>query len=51
MVKAYLEARPNTNVVLLDWSNMAHGSYLVNAAPNTKKVIKTTIFQFISNLE
>ncbi|XP_075974575.1 inactive pancreatic lipase-related protein 1-like isoform X2 [Anticarsia gemmatalis] len=38
MVNAYLEARPGTNVVLLDWSNMAHGSYLVNAARNTKKV-------------
>ncbi|GBP60264.1 Lipase member H-B [Eumeta japonica] len=38
MVSAYLEARPETNVLLLDWSNMAHGSYLVNAAPNTKKV-------------
>ncbi|CAH0714530.1 unnamed protein product, partial [Brenthis ino] len=38
MVNAYLEARPGTNVVLLDWSNMSHGSYLVNAARNTKKV-------------
>ncbi|XP_072938872.1 inactive pancreatic lipase-related protein 1-like [Epargyreus clarus] len=38
MVNAYLEARPETNVLLLDWSNMAHGSYLVNAARNTKKV-------------
>ncbi|XP_026732602.1 pancreatic lipase-related protein 2-like isoform X2 [Trichoplusia ni] len=38
MVKSYLDARPDTNVVLLDWSNMAHGSYLVNAARNTKKV-------------
>ncbi|XP_041988130.1 pancreatic lipase-related protein 2-like isoform X2 [Aricia agestis] len=38
MVSAYLEARPNTNVILLDWSNMSHGSYLVNAARNTKKV-------------
>ncbi|XP_021182347.3 pancreatic lipase-related protein 2 isoform X3 [Helicoverpa armigera] len=38
MVSSYLEARPGTNVILLDWSNMAHGSYLVNAARNTKKV-------------
>ncbi|XP_064072142.1 inactive pancreatic lipase-related protein 1 isoform X1 [Vanessa tameamea] len=38
MVNAYLESRPATNIVLLDWSNMAHGSYLVNAARNTKKV-------------
>ncbi|XP_063376837.1 pancreatic lipase-related protein 2-like isoform X1 [Cydia fagiglandana] len=38
MVSAYLEAKPSTNVVLLDWSNMSHGSYLVNAARNTKKV-------------
>ncbi|CAB3223265.1 unnamed protein product [Arctia plantaginis] len=37
-VNAYLQARPGTNVILLDWSNMAHGSYLVNAARNTKKV-------------
>ncbi|KAF9412373.1 hypothetical protein HW555_009118 [Spodoptera exigua] len=38
MVNAYLEARPGTNVILLDWSNMAHGSYFFNAAKNTKKV-------------
>ncbi|XP_035434073.1 inactive pancreatic lipase-related protein 1 isoform X2 [Spodoptera frugiperda] len=38
MVNAYLEARPGTNVILLDWSNMAHGSYFFNAARNTKKV-------------
>ncbi|KAI5636167.1 lipase domain-containing protein [Phthorimaea operculella] len=38
MVSAYLEARPGTNVILLDWSNMSHGSYLLNAARNTKKV-------------
>ncbi|XP_050664990.1 pancreatic lipase-related protein 2-like [Leptidea sinapis] len=38
IVNAYLEARPDVNVILLDWSNMAHGSYLVNAARNTKKV-------------
>ncbi|XP_037298355.1 pancreatic lipase-related protein 2 isoform X1 [Manduca sexta] len=38
IVNAYLEARPDTNVILLDWSNMSHGSYLVNAARNTKKV-------------
>ncbi|CAK1540636.1 unnamed protein product [Leptosia nina] len=38
MVSAYLETRPDTNIILIDWSNMAHGSYLVNAARNTKKV-------------
>ncbi|OWR43429.1 vitellogenin [Danaus plexippus plexippus] len=38
MVNSYLEARPDVNVILLDWSNMAHGSYLLNAARNTKKV-------------
>ncbi|KAJ0175716.1 hypothetical protein K1T71_008875 [Dendrolimus kikuchii] len=38
VVSSYLEARPDTNVVLIDWSNMAHGSYLMNAARNTKKV-------------
>ncbi|XP_060803869.1 inactive pancreatic lipase-related protein 1 isoform X2 [Amyelois transitella] len=38
MVSAYLECRPGTNVVLLDWSNMSHGSYLVNAVRNSKKV-------------
>ncbi|XP_028040615.1 inactive pancreatic lipase-related protein 1 isoform X1 [Bombyx mandarina] len=38
VVNAYLEAKPETNVVLLDWSNMSHGSYLVNAARNTEKV-------------
>ncbi|CAH2108458.1 unnamed protein product [Euphydryas editha] len=38
MVNAYLESRPATNIILLDWSNMSHGSYLVNAARNTKKV-------------
>ncbi|XP_013142799.1 PREDICTED: pancreatic lipase-related protein 2-like [Papilio polytes] len=49
MVNAYLEARPNTNVLLLDWSNMAHGSYLVNAARNTKKVGATTA-EYINKL-
>ncbi|KAI8422634.1 hypothetical protein MSG28_006414 [Choristoneura fumiferana] len=39
MVLAYLEAKPDTNVVVLDWSNMALGSYLFNAAgKNVKKV-------------
>ncbi|XP_028167635.1 pancreatic triacylglycerol lipase-like isoform X1 [Ostrinia furnacalis] len=38
VVNAYLESRPGTNVILLDWSNMSHGSYLLNAARNTKKV-------------
>ncbi|KAM3963736.1 inactive pancreatic lipase-related protein 1 [Aphomia sociella] len=38
VVNAYLEAKPGTNIVLLDWSNMSHGSYLVNAVRNTKKV-------------
>ncbi|KAI8422635.1 hypothetical protein MSG28_006415 [Choristoneura fumiferana] len=38
MVSAYLEAKPGTNIILLDWSNMSHGSYLVNAARNTRKV-------------
>lgn len=46
MVTSYLEARPNTNVVLLDWSNMSHGSYLVNAARNTKKVGVAAADQF-----
>ncbi|KPI92731.1 Pancreatic lipase-related protein 2 [Papilio xuthus] len=49
MVNAYLEARPNTNVLLLDWANMAHGSYLVNAARNTKKVGATTA-EYINKL-
>ncbi|CAH4029329.1 pancreatic lipase-related protein 2-like isoform X1 [Pieris brassicae] len=38
MVSAHLDARPDTNIILVDWSNMSHGSYLVNAARNTKKV-------------
>ncbi|XP_031770727.2 pancreatic lipase-related protein 2 isoform X2 [Galleria mellonella] len=42
VANAYLEAKPDTNVVLLDWSNMSHGSYLVNAVGNTKKVGITT---------
>ncbi|XP_026315342.1 pancreatic lipase-related protein 2-like isoform X2 [Hyposmocoma kahamanoa] len=41
MVNAYLETRPGTNVILLDWSNMSHGSYLVNAARNTKVGVAT----------
>ncbi|KOB76724.1 Vitellogenin [Operophtera brumata] len=45
VVSAYLEARPDTNVVLLDWSNMAHGSYVVNAARNTRKVGTATAEQ------
>ncbi|XP_045495073.1 inactive pancreatic lipase-related protein 1-like isoform X2 [Colias croceus] len=45
MVSAYLESRPDTNVILIDWSNMAHGSYLVNAARNTKKVGAATAEQ------
>ncbi|XP_011564547.3 inactive pancreatic lipase-related protein 1 isoform X1 [Plutella xylostella] len=51
MVTAYLEARPGTNVVLLDWSNMAHGSYLLNAARNTKKVGIAAAEQFNKLLE
>ncbi|CAG9785583.1 unnamed protein product [Diatraea saccharalis] len=38
VVSSYLESKPGTNIILLDWSNMSHGSYLVNAARNTKKV-------------
>ncbi|KAJ2950132.1 hypothetical protein O0L34_g11480 [Tuta absoluta] len=49
MVSAYLEARPDTNVILLDWSNMSHGSYLLNAARNTKKVGQAAAEQ-INNL-
>lgn len=39
VVEAYLQAQPDTNVILVDWSNMAFGNYFLNAAPNTKKVI------------
>lgn len=39
VVEAYLQAQPDTNVILVDWSNMAFGNYLLNAAPNTKKVM------------
>ncbi|XP_063532006.1 endothelial lipase-like isoform X1 [Cydia strobilella] len=51
MVSAYLEAKPSTNVVLLDWSNMSHGSYLVNAARNTKKVGAAAAEQIYNLLE
>lgn len=39
VISAYLESKPEDNIVLLDWSNMAMGSYYVNAAPNTRKVM------------
>ncbi|XP_049868423.1 inactive pancreatic lipase-related protein 1 isoform X2 [Pectinophora gossypiella] len=51
MVSSYLESRPGTNVVLLDWSNMSHGSYLVNAARNTKKVGQVTAEQINKLIE
>ncbi|XP_053612720.1 inactive pancreatic lipase-related protein 1-like isoform X2 [Plodia interpunctella] len=51
MVSAYLEARPGTNIVLLDWSNMSHGSYLVNAVRNSKKVGLAAAEQLNSLLE
>lgn len=38
VVKAYLDSRPDDNIVLIDWSNMAMGNYFINAAPNTRKV-------------
>lgn len=38
VIEAYLKWKPETNIIVVDWSNMAAGSYVVNAAPNTKKV-------------
>ncbi|XP_022814759.1 inactive pancreatic lipase-related protein 1-like [Spodoptera litura] len=38
IVNAYLQARPGTNVILLDWSEMAQGSYALNAVWNAKRV-------------
>lgn len=41
IVGAYLSAQPETNIVVVDWSNMAYGSYFLNAAPNTGKVLSS----------
>ncbi|KAF9412372.1 hypothetical protein HW555_009117 [Spodoptera exigua] len=38
IVNAYLQAKPVTNVILLDWSEMAQGSYLLSAVWNAKTV-------------
>lgn len=59
IVSAYLQAQPNTNMILIDWSNMAFGTYHINAAPNTKLVRfsinyvlyfwKHTVLSFVSS--
>uniref|UniRef100_A0A2H1V975 SFRICE_028838 n=1 Tax=Spodoptera frugiperda TaxID=7108 RepID=A0A2H1V975_SPOFR len=38
IVNAYLQTKPGTNVILLDWSEMAQGSYTFSAVWNAKKV-------------
>ncbi|XP_077289223.1 pancreatic triacylglycerol lipase-like isoform X2 [Arctopsyche grandis] len=52
MAEAYLKGQPDTNFVLVDWANMAFGNYVLNAAPNTKKVAAAVAAEIVklSNL-
>ncbi|KAL4705593.1 hypothetical protein ACJJTC_004470 [Scirpophaga incertulas] len=38
VVTAYLESKPNTNIILVDWSNMNERPYLTNGSVNTQPV-------------
>ncbi|KAL4716352.1 hypothetical protein ACJJTC_006714 [Scirpophaga incertulas] len=49
VASSYIEARPGTNFVLIDWSNMSQGDYITNAASNTK-VVGTTVADQINTL-
>ncbi|XP_077288536.1 phospholipase A1-like [Arctopsyche grandis] len=51
VVGAYLKWQPETNVIVVDWSNMAVGSYIVNAAPNTKKVASAVTNEILKLIE
>lgn len=44
IVEAYLQ-RDDHNVLVLDWSELASGNYLIDAVPNAKQV-----FEFCMNI-
>lgn len=46
IVDAYLQ-RADHNVLVLDWSELASGNYLIDAVPNAKQV-NFTLFHILS---
>lgn len=43
IVDAYLQ-RDDYNVLVLDWTELASGNYLIDAVPNAKQVIHNPLF-------
>lgn len=46
IVDSYLQ-RNDYNVLVLDWSQLANGNYLIDAVPNAKQVLPCALFCFV----